>query len=262
MKRLVKLLISLIVRTSDLLSSAALRLVGRHSAPSYVVLYYHGIPADQRSRFARQMEMLTRLAHPLSLGGIGTGGNGRTHNAAVTFDDAFVSILDNAIPELERRNIPATVFVPTGSLGSRPTWMKTLRPGGERVMSVAQLRTLGENPLLTIGSHSISHPNFLKLTEDESARELSESKARLESILEKPVTLFSFPHGKCNQRLLDMARSTGYRRVFTIAPETTTSLGTSFALGRVAVNPEDWALEFRLKLLGAYRWMARTKTEN
>jgi peptidoglycan/xylan/chitin deacetylase (PgdA/CDA1 family) len=261
MKRLLKLLISLLVRAFDVARLGLLRLLGRRPKPACVVLYYHGVDAPMRSRFASQMETLSRLTQPISIAEPPVA-NGSAPCSAVTFDDAFVSILDNAIPELERLNIPATVFVPTGSLGSRPTWMKTLRPGGERVMSVAQLRALGENPLLTIGSHSISHPNFLKLTEDESARELAESKARLESILEKPIALFSFPHGKCNQRLLDMARSTGYRRVFTIAPETATSLDSSFALGRVAVNPEDWALEFRLKLLGAYRWMARTKTEN
>jgi hypothetical protein len=28
-----------------------------------------------------------------------------------------------------------------------------------------------------------------------------------------------------------------------------------FVLGRISVEPTDWALEFRLKLLGAYRWL-------
>ena len=30
-----------------------------------------------------------------------------------------------------------------------------------------------------------------------------------------------------------------------------------FVTGRIAVNPTDWELEFRLKILGAYQWLPR-----
>ncbi|HEV2395325.1 MAG TPA: hypothetical protein VGS27_00100, partial [Candidatus Sulfotelmatobacter sp.] len=58
-----------------------------------------------------------------------------------------------------------------------------------------------------------------------------------------------------NQRLLDICRATGYRRVFTILPRLAFSSPQEFATGRVAVDPTDWPLEFRLKLLGAYQWL-------
>jgi hypothetical protein len=86
---------------------------------------------------------------------------------------------------------------------------------------------------------------------------LKESKAGLEAMLGRPVTLFSFPHGACNERLVEMARGAGYERVFTITPQPALAMDQGFIFGRVAVNPEDWALEFRLKVLGAYRWMAK-----
>jgi peptidoglycan/xylan/chitin deacetylase (PgdA/CDA1 family) len=41
------------------------------------------------------------------------------YNIAVTFDDAYQRVLKNALPVL-RKNIPATIVGPTGSLGSRP----------------------------------------------------------------------------------------------------------------------------------------------
>ena len=31
---------------------------------------------------------------------------------------------------------------------------------------------------------------------------------------------------------------------------------TEFVVGRVATDPGDWPIEFRLKLMGAYRWIA------
>ena len=49
---------------------------------------------------------------------------------AVTFDDAFVSVIDNAPPELAKREMPCTIFVPVAALGRRPVgpWKRIMRP--------------------------------------------------------------------------------------------------------------------------------------
>ncbi|NQT03164.1 MAG: polysaccharide deacetylase family protein, partial [Planctomycetes bacterium] len=41
---------------------------------------------------------------------------------AVTFDDAFVSVFENAVPVLKKHKLPAAIFVPTGNLGKTPLW--------------------------------------------------------------------------------------------------------------------------------------------
>lgn len=38
---------------------------------------------------------------------------------AVTFDDAFASVIDRALPILSALEVPATVFVPTGFMDAR-----------------------------------------------------------------------------------------------------------------------------------------------
>jgi hypothetical protein len=43
--------------------------------------------------------------------------------------------------------------------------------------------------------------------------------------------------------------------VFTALPQWKISNASEFVTGRVRVDPTDWRLEFRLKLLGAYRWL-------
>src|SRR5207245_1160814 len=67
--------------------------------------------------------------------------------------------------------------------------------------------------------------------------------------------LFSFPHGSFNAKLVEWCREAGYERVFTILPTLAFSDPREFVTGRVSVEPTDWPLEFRLKLLGAYRWL-------
>ena len=257
MKRLLKLAISLVVRAWDIFVAFALRLLGQRPRPSCVVIYYHAIDPSLRARFARQMDDLLRLAKPVPAGLYGLP-DSPAHYCAVTFDDGFVSVLENALPELELRNIPATFFVPTGCLGCPPAWVKADSPARhQRVLSAEQLAGLKDHRLLRIGSHSISHPNFLKLDPAQARRELEHSKAQLEAILGCKVGLFSFPHGECDAQTIALARAAGYDRVFTINPSNAFTSADNFVQGRVLVDPADWPLEYRLKLLGAYRWLAK-----
>jgi peptidoglycan/xylan/chitin deacetylase (PgdA/CDA1 family) len=70
---------------------------------------------------------------------------------AVTFDDAFESVLDNAIPILKKYNIPCTIFVPTACMGGPPSWeMETTADATERVATPERLRSLPAN-IVTIG---------------------------------------------------------------------------------------------------------------
>jgi peptidoglycan/xylan/chitin deacetylase (PgdA/CDA1 family) len=248
LKRILKLLISLLVRAWDLLSPAR---------PVCAVLYYHAIDAADRARFARQMDTLLRTAKPVRAD-IAALPPEPGHYCAVTFDDGFVSVIENALPELDQRNIPATLFVPTGSLGTPPAWVKPESPARrERVLSATQLAALSNHPLLAIGSHSISHPRFLRLSLADARSELERSKAHLESILERKVTLFSFPHGECDAATIRLSQAAGYTRVFTISPSIAFTSAEVFVQGRVLADPADWPLEFRLKVLGCYRWLAK-----
>jgi len=84
-----------------------------------------------------------------------------------------------------------------------------------------------------------------------------ESKQELERITGREVRSFSFPHGAHTQRSLELAKQCGYTQVHTIEPVQLGSVVGQFKVGRVKVEPHDWPLEFRLKVLGAYRWMVR-----
>jgi peptidoglycan/xylan/chitin deacetylase (PgdA/CDA1 family) len=177
----------------------------------------------------------------------------RVHHAAVTFDDGYLNVIENALPELESRKIPSTLFIVTQALGKRPPWMVG-SSSGEKVMSEDHLRGLSSD-LVAVGSHTMTHPQLPFLNEEDARRELSESRSTLERIMNKEITLFSFPHGAFNTKLIEWCREAGYRRVFTILPTLALSDPQEYVSGRVSVEPTDWSLEFRLKLLGAYRWL-------
>ncbi len=253
-KRLINLTISTLVGASDWLRDRVSVLVGRKPRKRCVVLAYHSVTDAQRSQFASQMDVLVRKAQPLRAD-VDECPPQRERYAVVTFDDGFQNIVDNALPELSKRGIPATLFVVTESLGGNRGWEHL---GGddtrqERVMSVEQMRQLSS--LVTIGSHTMTHPLLPSIEKSHLMQELSGSRLKLEQMLNCEVNLLSFPYGSFNETVVDGCREAGYKRVFTALPVFAFSQPGEFVSGRVGATPTDWPLEFRLKLAGAYRWL-------
>ncbi len=176
--------------------------------------------------------------------------------AAVTFDDGMQNIVDNALPELEKRKIPATLFIITDVLGDLPTW-EYFGPKDtveECVMSEEQLRKLPSD-LVEIASHTMTHPVLSNIHGEKLEQELKGSRAKLAKMLGREVGLLSFPYGAFNQDVVDECRKAGYQRVFSALPVFAFAEAEEFVTGRVGASPTDWSIEFRLKLLGAYRWL-------
>jgi peptidoglycan/xylan/chitin deacetylase (PgdA/CDA1 family) len=258
MKRLVKMCISTLLWMTDELKALASRILGRKPPGRAVILYYHGVRKEEVGLFEEQMAMLCRVARPMAADWQGTLEPGVLH-VAVTFDDAFLSVAENAWPAMVQRQIPATIFVPTGYLGQVPGWLTNPRSkaGKEVVMTPSQLKELGRHPLMTLGSHTVFHRRMDRLAEPDVRVDLFDSKSQLESVIGRPVETFSFPHGAYTPRVLELAKEAGYRVVYGISPTCSEGEYGGFLLGRVAVEPDDWAWEFRLKMAGAYRWMAK-----
>lgn len=252
--RLIKLLISCVVFCRDYV----VRIFDRGRAPgTCVVINYHTLDEQNAPRFVRQMDVLQDLATPISLSSMGALEPGVRY-VSITFDDAFRSFKKWAMPELARRRVPVMVFVPTGYLGKKSAWFDYggENPVGEEVMSMEELKEIAASEIMEIGSHCITHPNLVQLSEDEARFELQESRKSLQSMLGKQIDSVSFPYGSATERELTLAQEAGYRFMFSIAPQMLVSKVESGLVGRVSVQPTDWPLEFRLKILGAYRWLS------
>lgn len=248
-------IVSLAVLVYDRLIRLVCVLIGRRIAPTYVVLRYHSIPHKNRSTFAMQMDELARRAKPLRADAPVPDQAG-AHYVSVTFDDAYQNVLDNALPELAKRGIPATLFIVSDGLGGTPNWedhsFNTDPAIHDPLLTEDQLRKLPPD-LVQIGSHTRTHPILIRISEQEARAELAESRSRLQQIIGRDVKLFSFPYGAYNDELISWCRDAGYDKVFTTLPRSASS-NADFIVGRVAVYPYDVPLEFSLKLSGAYRW--------
>jgi peptidoglycan/xylan/chitin deacetylase (PgdA/CDA1 family) len=253
-KRIVKLVISVSFWWWMCLSRFVLRLFGREVPASCVILYYHSVPAEHQQWFAWQMDTLARVTLPISIDDSPLLMSGYRYSA-VTFDDAFENIFDSALPELLKRSIPAAIFVPVDLLGQRAEWWPVgTRERQERICTAERLKELPSNGVI-IGSHTLTHPRLPMLTTCEAKRELATSKEKLEHLVNRKIRTFSFPYGAFDGTLVSLCQNAGYERVFTTLPVMAFREPSELVIGRVGVEPTDWAIEFYLKLVGAYQWL-------
>lgn len=107
---------------------------------------------------------------------------------------------------------------------------------------------------MTIGSHTVSHPNLPSLTATEALSELAESRRLLEEITGQPVRHLAYPGGPEARRpiftrqTMDLARRAGYRSASTSRREAVTLASDVFALGRYDVHEQMGFSGFAFRL--------------
>jgi peptidoglycan/xylan/chitin deacetylase (PgdA/CDA1 family) len=88
---------------------------------------------------------------------------------------------------------------------------ESIPPATSRAMTAEELHNLTGDGLITIGSHTVSHPKLTSLSPAQQQAELHNSCQTLTEILGQPVTLLSYPHGDNDAETRQMARQAGYQ---------------------------------------------------
>lgn len=113
---------------------------------------------------------------------------------------------------------------------------------------------------MTIGAHTLSHPMLSQLPPELARAEISESRAKLESVLQKPVWAFAYPFGdpqSVTPQVLAMAEETGYQAAFMNFGGGLGTLLPSYALPRVHVTAGMSLSEFEAHVSGFHARLQR-----
>ena len=203
--------------------SALLLLCWALSAPGWAashvnILVYHHVsettPASTSvspDQFRKHLQLLkdqgftvVPLADALT---VLSGSNNLPEKAiAITFDDGFANIYQNAYPILKEFNYPFTVFVATDSIDEHYPNM----------MSWDQLREL-QNGGVTIANHSADHGYLVRYRKHDRTwraairNNIERAQARLNAELDSEVpNWFAYPYGEFSKDLTALLKEMGY----------------------------------------------------
>ena len=205
----------------------------------------------------------------------------------ITFDDGFADNLQHLLPMLKAHRFPATVFVTSGTIGTRERlWFDEARrciretnasevqadfldqslplatpqqramaadavvermkatvarpaeavarlraalgvaerlcDDAERMLTREELAALAADPLVTIGAHTVTHPVLARLSPEDAAREVEDSRAALAEIVGYQPAFFAYPNGKPGDvapATVEHLLASGWRGAFTTVPE-------------------------------------------
>ncbi len=201
-------------------------------------------------RFARQMAWLAEHHTPVSLDALLhwlETGEGPADPVAVTFDDGFAVTCENALPVLERLKIPATMFLVADRIGADNDWMHQRGRPRRRLMDLAQIRAM-EAAGVTMGSHTLTHPRLPECPPERKAREIADSRKRLEDQLGHAVEHFAYPYGLYDDQALELVRTAGYRSACSTRSGFNNPRVDRYQLRRIEVFGSDRLWQFRNKL--------------
>ena len=230
-----------------------------------IVLCYHAVSETWPAPLSvtpgglqSQLELLVRRGYgPATFSEVASGRHDRPV-VAVTFDDAFASVLTLAAPILDRVGLIGTLFVPT-DFPDRPAplswpgidqWVGGTFESELSALSWEQIANLQASGW-EIGSHTRSHPHLTKLGDAELDAELAESKASCERRLGRECPSIAYPYGDYDERVVLATGRAGYRFACTLPDRIHPA--RPLAWPRIGVYHRDDERRYRLKVSPAVR---------
>jgi peptidoglycan/xylan/chitin deacetylase (PgdA/CDA1 family) len=99
-----------------------------------------------------------------------------------------------------------------------------------------------------VGSHTVTHAHLTRVTDGELARELKESRERLEAELARPCRFLAYPYGEEDDRVRRAARAAGYEAAFGLSSDRAPD---RYAVPRVGIWRKDGLARVTLKAVPA-----------
>ena len=230
-----------------------------------MILMYHNIAEEAGFNTVTESQFISQLGFILENGykvisledyvESRKNNNFRENSLCITFDDAYKSFAEKVVPIMVARSMPVTVFVPSGYIGMYNVWDEDASAVRLEIMNEPEIRDLTKTPLVTIGSHGISHRPLAKLDSSELKNEIIGSKTHLEIITGKEIKYFSYPFGQhkhFSAMAVKLLKEAGYEAALSTNWNRFNSTLNLFSLNRIEIEPKDTIEDFRQKIHSKY----------
>jgi peptidoglycan/xylan/chitin deacetylase (PgdA/CDA1 family) len=198
--------------------------------------------------FEEFLDLLTASHDVVALDALDGPPSGARPRAAITFDDAYAGAIRYGLPALAARGLPGTIFVSPGILGRPACWWdrlanpttgldpsireqalgalrgedddvtrwalasgRVLAAAAEfRIATEGELDSAANQPGVTLGAHTWSHPNLATLSPDELALEFERPLRWLRERFLSTRPWLAYPYGITSARVAEGAQRAGY----------------------------------------------------
>jgi len=123
---------------------------------------------------------------------------------AITIDDAYQSILENAWPRLKKANFPFTLFVSTEPVNQEISGY----------LNWQQIREMSNDPLVTIGHHAHSHDHLLYMNVEKATQDIETASKIYQTELGYIPDIFAYPFGEYSAQIQNILKKKGIRAAF------------------------------------------------
>lgn len=210
----------------------------------------------------------------------------------LSIDDGWKDNIHNIIPVINEYKIPTTFFIATDPVENQgifwwtffekckdqlPNYFKGSLLDFKRIkekdrkkiiqylkknckkrilreaMEIEEVKSLAQNPLVTIGSHTVHHALTVNCTDNELEFEIKESKEKLREWTKKEVKYFSYPNGRFDGRERKILKESGYKLAATDKKRFITTNDDLYLVPRIGIKDEISYYEAICKIVGIWR---------
>ncbi|HZZ98448.1 MAG TPA: polysaccharide deacetylase family protein [Candidatus Saccharimonadia bacterium] len=229
-----------------------------------VVLCYHSISNDWRfgvslEAFTQQMEYLNQNYDFLSLQDLRAflDGKKKLHRQSVviTFDDGYADIVQ-VVPLLKKHAVQPTVFL----LGDPAKANRAEMDTAKGLLTTAQILLL-KKAGWKFGSHSMTHPDFGKLSEKNLQKEVVDSRSKLARELGSEMQYFAYPKGRYSKKILVAVKKAGYALGMSMDDVLIDQNANRLLIPRIGVDATHSFVEFKAIMTdAAITWRKSVKS--
>ncbi|MEQ1723470.1 MAG: polysaccharide deacetylase family protein, partial [Pseudobdellovibrio sp.] len=161
----------------------------------------------------------------------------------LTFDDGYADNLQNASPLLKKYGFRAQLFLLANQSIDQNSWDVSSAEPAHEIVSGAD-RQKWKNSAFEIGSHGFSHKKITEFTNEESFKELVDSKKALEVEFNLPINVYAFTYGITAESSSELAQAANYDYAVNTDTGGLIAEEEPYAIFRVNIFPDEsyWSL--------------------